>query len=71
MYGRVRISGARGRNMEFVQQFDRTPLRDVAALGGKSAQPMLSAKPAMSLTAFESAVVAEVARQAAEKRGRQ
>jgi hypothetical protein len=70
IYGRVRIAGARGSNQEFVQSFDRTPLREIAALGANNAPSALSPKPAMSLAAFESAIVAEVARQAGEKRER-
>jgi hypothetical protein len=70
MHGRVRIAGSRGASQEFVQQFDRSPLRDVAALGVEAPQPALSPRPAMSLRAFESAIVGEVARQQAERRDR-
>lgn len=65
MHGRVRIS-ADG-VQEIVRLFDGRPLRELGALGAATAQPLLSMKPAMTLAAFESAVVAEVARQAAVK----
>ncbi|HKB12489.1 MAG TPA: hypothetical protein VKD69_17630 [Vicinamibacterales bacterium] len=71
MHGRVRISGARSTSVQYVQFFDRTPLRDVTSLGARTAQPAFSSRPAMSLAAFESAVAGEVARQAAERKGRQ
>ena len=70
MHGRIRIAGSRSENQEFVQQFDRSPLREVAALGANALQPALSPRPAMSLRAFESAIAGEVARQQAERRER-
>ena len=71
MHGRIRIGVDRGNGLEMVRHFDGTPLRETATLGSKEPQPVLSQKPAMSLSAFESAVVAEVARQAAQKGRRQ
>jgi hypothetical protein len=70
MHGRIRIAGSRSENQEFVQQFDRSPLREVAALGANALQPAVSPRPAKSLRAFESAIAGEVARQQAERRER-
>jgi hypothetical protein len=67
MHGRVRITADGAGRQEIVRLFDGTPLREIGALGAATAQPRLAARPAMSLAAFESAVVAEVARQAAVK----
>jgi hypothetical protein len=67
MYGRVRITADGAGRQEIVRLFDGRPLRDVGTFGAAAAQPLLSANPSMSLTAFESAIVAEAARQAAAK----
>jgi hypothetical protein len=71
MHGRVRITADGADRQDIVRQFDGTPLREVATFGSSTAQPLLSAKPAMSLARFESAVLSEVARQAAAKGRRQ
>jgi hypothetical protein len=67
MHGRVRITADGAGSQEIVRLFDGRPLRETGAFGAAAAQPLLAARPAMSLAAFESAVVAEVARQAAAK----
>jgi len=68
MHGRVRVvrdGGAAAQ--ESVRLSDGTPLRQVAAFGAITLQDALSQTPALSLTAFEAAVSAEVERQAAQK----
>jgi len=70
MHGRVRITSDGAGQRDVVRAFDGTPLRAIDALGAQGRQPLLSARPAMTLAAFESAVAAEVARQDAA-RGRQ
>jgi len=70
MHGRVRITADGADRQDIVRLFDGRPLREVAAFGAAAAQPLLSAKPAMSLGAFESAIVAEVARQATARERR-
>src|SRR5262245_45697094 len=70
MYGRVRITTEGALNHETVRLFDGTPLTSVAALGSRDGQPRFSLQAAMSLAAFEDAVVAEVARQDALRRPR-
>src|SRR5262245_46636544 len=57
MHGRVRITSDGANRQDIVRLFDGRPLREVAAFGAATAQPLLSATPAMSLAAFESAVV--------------
>jgi hypothetical protein len=71
MHGRIRIAADAARGQEMVRLFDGTPLRETGAFGTKERQPVFSQQPAMSVAAFESAVIAEVARQAAEKGRRQ
>jgi hypothetical protein len=71
MHGRVRITADGADRQDVVRLFDGRPLREVGTLGAAAAQPLLSPKPAMSLAAFESAIVSEVARQAAAKGRRQ
>jgi hypothetical protein len=63
MHGRVRIAGDGAGRQAMVRRFDDVPLRTVAALGSSQADPIFSQVPAMSLSAFEDAVVAEVSRQ--------
>jgi hypothetical protein len=63
MHGRVRIVTDQSTRQDLVQQFDGSPLRAVTAFGSAQAQPILSPTPAMSLPAFETAVVTEIARQ--------
>jgi hypothetical protein len=70
MHGRVRITADGADRQDIVRLFDGRPLREVRALGAATAQPRFGAEPAMSLAAFESAVAAEVARQAAAKERR-
>jgi len=70
MYGRFRIVGDGGADVDRVRQFDDTPLRDVAAIGSKEQQPVLSQTPAMPLPAFEAAIAAEVRRQAGANKRR-
>jgi hypothetical protein len=68
MHGRVRIvrDGGAGAQ-DSVRLSDGTPLRAVATLGAITQQQALSQAPALSLTAFEAAVSAEVDRQTAQK----
>jgi hypothetical protein len=68
MHGRVRVvrDGGTGAQ-ESVRLYDGTPLRQVATFGAITRQDALSQTPALSLTAFEAAVSAEVERQAAQK----
>lgn len=67
MHGRVRIAKEGPGGQDIVRRYDGTPLRTVAALGASERQPVLSRTPALSLSAFESAVATEVARQDAQK----
>jgi hypothetical protein len=67
MHGRIRIATDRATSQDLVRRFDGTPLRETQALGESDRQAVLSQKPSMSLSAFESAVVAEVAKQRAQK----
>ncbi|HMF94056.1 MAG TPA: hypothetical protein VKE96_07180 [Vicinamibacterales bacterium] len=67
MHGRVRITAEGDGKQDTVRLFDGTPLRAVDALGATRRQPLLAARPAMSLAAFESAIVSEVARQDAAR----
>jgi len=64
MHGRVRITADVARRQDIVRAFDWTPLRDLRVLGSTASQAALSGRPAMTLAAFEAAVVGEVARQA-------
>jgi hypothetical protein len=60
--GRFRIvADANGREM--VQQFDGTPVRDVASIGSPDPPPVFSPSPFLSPAAFEAAVLAELRRQ--------
>ena len=54
-------------NSDAVRVFDGTPLRDVRVLGSNATARPQSPRPAMTLSAFESAVASEVARQAARR----
>ena len=68
MHGRVRVVRDGGTAaQESVRLYDGTPLRQVATFGAITRQDALSQTPALSLTAFEAAVSAEVERQAAQK----
>jgi hypothetical protein len=71
MYGRIRIAKDGPAGQEYVRHFDGRPLREVASIGSAEKQAPLSPVAAMSLSAFESAIIAEVARQGAEPRRRQ
>jgi hypothetical protein len=64
MHGRVRITADVTRRQDIVRAFDGTPLRDLRVFGSPANQTALSGRPAMTLAAFESAVIGEVARQA-------
>jgi hypothetical protein len=64
MYGRFRSVADGATGGESVRQFDDTPLRSVAMIGSTQPSPVFSQTPAMSLSAFEAAIAAEVRRQA-------
>jgi hypothetical protein len=68
MHGRVRITADVARRRDIVRAFDGTPLRDLRVFGSTANQGLLSGGPAMTLAAFESAVIGEVARQAKGQR---
>jgi hypothetical protein len=68
MHGRVRITADVARRRDIVRAFDGTPLRDLRVFGLTANQGLLSGGPAMTLAAFESAVIGEVARQAKGQR---
>jgi len=63
MHGRVRITADAATQRDIVRAFDGTPLRDLRVLGSTANQGVPSGRPAMTLAAFESAVIGEVARQ--------
>jgi hypothetical protein len=63
MHGRVRIARDLTTKEDYVRRFDGTPLRSLAAMGSGEKQPIFSTAPAMSLSAFEAAVAAAVARE--------
>jgi hypothetical protein len=65
MHGRVRITADAATRQDIVRVFDGTPLHDVRVLGSTANHRPQSDRPAMTLSAFESAVTSEVARQAA------
>ena len=67
MHGRVRITADAATRQDIVRVFDGTPLRDVRVLGSSANRRLQSERPAMTLSAFESAVAGEVARQAAKR----
>ena len=67
MHGRVRIAADVATRQYVVRTFDGTPLRDLRVLGSTANQGVLSGRP-MTLAAFESAVIGEVARQAKGQR---
>jgi len=62
MYGRVRIVVDPATKQQLVRRFDGTPLREASAFNFRESQPVFSPNPSMSVAAFESAVIAEVAR---------
>jgi hypothetical protein len=64
MHGRFRIVSDSATRQALVRRHDGQPLRSVATLGGSEPQAVLSQQPAMSLEAFENAVLTEVARSA-------
>jgi hypothetical protein len=66
MHGRVRITADAATRQDIVRVFDGTPLRDVRVLGSTANHRPQNERPAMTLSAFESAVTSEVARQAAK-----
>jgi hypothetical protein len=66
MHGRVRITADAATRQDIVRVFDGTLLRDVRVLGSTANQRTQNERPAMTLSAFESAVTSEVARQAAK-----
>ena len=68
MHGRVRITTDVATRLDIVRVFDGTPLRDVRVFGSTANHGLLSGRPAMTLTAFEAAVIGEVARQATGQR---
>jgi hypothetical protein len=70
MYGRFRIVTDGAAGGESVRQFDDTPLRSVAMIGSTQPSPVFSQTPAMSLSAFEAAIAAEVRRQAGANKRR-
>ena len=65
MHGRIRIATDATTRQDIVRVFDGTPLRDVRVLGSSVNTGLQNERPAMTLSAFESAVTSEVARQAA------
>lgn len=67
MHGRVRITADVATRQYIVRGFDGTPLRDLRLFGSTTNQGLLRGRP-MTLAAFESAVVGEVARQAKGQR---
>ena len=67
MHGRVRITADAATRQDIVRVFDGTPLRDVRVLGSNANARPQRDQPAMTLSAFESAVASEVARQAAKR----
>jgi hypothetical protein len=68
MHGRVRITTDVATRLDIVRVFDGTPLSDVRVFGSTANHGLLSGRPAMTLTAFEAAVIGEVARQATGQR---
>ncbi len=68
MHGRVRITADVAKRQDIVRAFDGTPLRDLRVFGSPANQAALSGRPPMTLAAFESAVIGEVARQAKGQR---
>ena len=62
MHGRVRITTDQATNQDLVRRFDGSLIRGVGVFESSEHQPLLSSTPAMSLSAFEAAVVARAAR---------
>jgi hypothetical protein len=60
-HGRVRIVRDPATNADLVRRFDGTPLRSLSAMASTEQQPVFSTVPALSLSAFEGAIAAEVA----------
>jgi hypothetical protein len=63
MHGRVRIVKDGAMRQDLVRRFDGALLRNLSMLGSSQPQLIMSPQPAMSLSSFESAVIAEIARQ--------